>query len=148
MDQFSFNIRVYGLLISNGQVMLTTENYSGMEMTKFPGGGLEYGEGPADTLKRELIEELCLETYNFEHFYTTDFFQESAFHSNRQLISIYFLVKDFDPLQIACNPENGKDGLKSCRFEDLLSLDESQLTFPIDKKVAQMLREKYSEGKI
>jgi hypothetical protein len=41
-----FNIRVYGLLINKQQEVLVTDEYRiGMYMTKFPGGGLEYGEG-------------------------------------------------------------------------------------------------------
>ena len=54
------NLRVYGLLLNNnGEVLLTDESRFGMEFTKFPGGGIELGEGISDCLKREFIEECC-----------------------------------------------------------------------------------------
>ena len=41
-----FNVRVYGLLINNqNEVLVSDEQEYGMRFTKFPGGGLEYGEG-------------------------------------------------------------------------------------------------------
>ncbi|MFN5439619.1 MAG: NUDIX hydrolase, partial [Bacteroidota bacterium] len=41
-----FNIRVYGILISDdNQVLVSDEFIRGNYYTKFPGGGLEFGEG-------------------------------------------------------------------------------------------------------
>ncbi|MFM2327645.1 MAG: hypothetical protein RIR31_1847, partial [Bacteroidota bacterium] len=57
-----FNIRVYGILINeNKQVLVSDEFIRGMQITKFPGGGLEFGEGTRDCLKREFMEEMNLE---------------------------------------------------------------------------------------
>lgn len=50
-----------------------------MPMLKFPGGGLEWGEGIADALKREFKEELNAEIEIVRHFYTTDFFSGIGF---------------------------------------------------------------------
>jgi len=44
-------------------------------MTKFPGGGLQFGEGTIDCIKREFREELGCEIGVLKHFYTTDYFQ-------------------------------------------------------------------------
>ena len=53
------NIRVYGILInSQKEVLLSDEKYRDVEFTKFPGGGLEWGEGTKETLIREFQEEL------------------------------------------------------------------------------------------
>jgi 8-oxo-dGTP pyrophosphatase MutT (NUDIX family) len=49
-----FNIRVYGLVIRQGKVLLTDEIRFGIPMTKFPGGGLKPGEGTVDCLRREM----------------------------------------------------------------------------------------------
>ena len=52
-----FNIRVYGILINEqDQVLITDELIKGHKITKFPGGGLEFGEGTIDCIKREFIE--------------------------------------------------------------------------------------------
>ncbi len=88
-----FNIRVYGILINEkDQVLVADELVKGYQITKFPGGGLEFGEGTIDCLKREFMEEANMEVEVTAHFYTTDFFQQSAFHKDHQIISIYYLV--------------------------------------------------------
>ena len=50
------NIRVYGIIINDeNQVLLSDELRFGNAFTKFPGGGLEWGEGTKDCLKLSLI---------------------------------------------------------------------------------------------
>jgi len=54
-------LRVYGILINeNKQVLVSDEFIRGHYYTKFPGGGLEFGEGTRDCLKREFKEEMDL----------------------------------------------------------------------------------------
>ncbi|RZK13557.1 MAG: NUDIX hydrolase, partial [Flavobacterium sp.] len=49
-----FNVRVYGVLINHdNQVLISDEQSGGRTFSKFPGGGLELGEGLIDALKRE-----------------------------------------------------------------------------------------------
>src|SRR5688572_17198882 len=93
VDMKRFNVRVYGILIKNAAVLVTDEYRMGMEITKFPGGGLEFGEGTIDCIKRECLEELNEEIEVMSHVYTTDFFQASAFHKEEQLLSIYYRIK-------------------------------------------------------
>ncbi len=45
---------------------------------KFPGGGLEYGEGVLECLHREFDEELNVKVDVVEHFYTQENFLVSA----------------------------------------------------------------------
>jgi len=53
-----FVIRVYGLIINEWEEVLVTDEFQlGQRMTKFPGGGLHFGEGPVDCLVREMQEE-------------------------------------------------------------------------------------------
>lgn len=86
-----FNVRVYGIMIHNGMLLVNEEMIQGRSIIKFPGGGLDWGEGTRDCLIREWKEELNLDIQVVEHFYTTDFFQASAF-DNSQVISIYYTV--------------------------------------------------------
>ena len=86
-----FNIRVYGILINDGNILVNEELINGKKIIKFPGGGLVWGEGTKDCLKREWKEELNLDIEVGDHFYTTDFFQPSAF-DNSQVISIYYRI--------------------------------------------------------
>ena len=151
-----FNIRVYGILINDQkQVLVSDEMIRGNYYTKFPGGGLEYGEGTRDCLKREFIEELGLAIEVGEHLYTTDYFQDSAFHPGQQIISIYYLVKpleeikarlsdipfDFDEEQMALYRLN--DETETFRFIPWNELEEDTVTLPIDKLVVKMIKEKF-----
>ncbi len=143
-----FNLRVYGILKHEGKVLVSDEFIKGMEITKFPGGGLEYGEGTIDCLKREFREELNLDIEIIGHFYTTDFFVNSAFtKSNNQLISIYYLVSNSGPLNFKISdvpfdyPQK-KEGAQSLRWVDLRRISEKNFTFIIDKHVGEMLNAK------
>jgi len=103
MNHFGqFIIRVYGIILNEkNEVLLTDEFQLGMKMTKFPGGGLNYGEGTVDCLRREFREECNeQELKNIRHFYTTDFFQEALFYEHHQLISIYYLADLQMPLRV------------------------------------------------
>jgi 8-oxo-dGTP diphosphatase len=120
-------------------------------MTKFPGGGLEFGEGTINCLKREFEEE-CKgqEITNICHFYTTDFYQKALYYTNHQLISIYYLAELKLPrkFNISSKPfdfEKMQNGNQSFRWANLDSFDFASLTFPIDRIVIEKLKEFISE---
>lgn len=129
----NFNIRVYGLWLQDGKVLVCKESVLGKEILKFPGGGLEYGEGTIDCLKREWMEELNVETQVLEHFYTTDYFQPSAF-DNTQIISIYYTIRPTAALEIPVF-----NGRETCYFQAIDETLTAEMSLPIDKKVAAML---------
>jgi 8-oxo-dGTP diphosphatase len=142
-----FNVRVYGLLVHNGGVLVADELIKGQRITKFPGGGLEFGEGPKDCLIREVREEIGVEALGAEHFYTTDFFQESAFRPGQQIISIYYTFRVADPMAIPVStvPFNFKqsvDDEESFRWLDLSRGTAEDATLPIDRVVLGMLLER------
>jgi|SRR6186713_397443 len=150
------NVRVYGLLLGeNKQVLVSDEYIRGGYYTKFPGGGLEFGEGTRDCLKREFKEEMDLEVRVTDHLYTTDFFQMSAFNPEMQIIAIYYFVEalepiraplrlkpfDFDEQQMKVYAE--KKETETFRFIDWEMFSEESVTLPIDKVVAGMVKMKY-----
>ena len=146
-EKKGFNIRVYGLIInSKNQVLLSDEFQLGMKMTKFPGGGLEFGEGTIDCLKREAREEFDQEIEVLEHFYTLDYFQPALFYSDYQLISIYYKARFKEPVSFGVSTipfdfKEMKSGNMSFRWKSLDKITEDDLTLPVDKKVAEMLRQ-------
>src|SRR5450755_937395 len=96
-----FTIRVYGILLNqHKQVLVSDEHIRGSYYTKFPGGGLELGEGTRDCLKREFMEEMNLKVRIADHLYTTDFFQMSAFNPEHQIISIYYRVEALEEISV------------------------------------------------
>lgn len=152
----TFTIRVYGILLNDKkQVLVSDELIRGMQITKFPGGGLEFGEGTRDCLKREFMEEMNLNVAIGDHIYTTDFFQISAFNNKDQIISIYYFAKalepitapirttafDFDEQQMRVYKETGET--ETFRFINWDAFSEAQLTLPIDKIVATLLKDNY-----
>jgi 8-oxo-dGTP diphosphatase len=141
-----FNIRVYGILINEqNQILVSDEYIRGLKITKFPGGGLEFGEGTRDCLKREFLEEMNLKVEVLEHIYTTDFFQISAFNQGHQIISIYYKVQplenitvpikttpfDFDEEQLKLYEETKE--IETFRFIDARDITKEDLSLPIDK---------------
>jgi ADP-ribose pyrophosphatase YjhB (NUDIX family) len=151
-----FNVRVYGILLgADNQVLVSDELIRGDYITKFPGGGLEFGEGTRDCLKREFKEEMDLDVTVEEHLYTTDFFQMSAFNPEHQIISIYYFVKalepiraplrtkpfDFDERELKIYAE--KKETETFRFIDRNEFSADSVTLPIDKVVAGILKIQY-----
>lgn len=142
-----FIIRVYGLFIKdNCEILITDEFRLNQQMTKFPGGGLEYGESTVDCLKREMKEECNKqEIKNIQHFYTTDFFQKAFFAENKQLISIYYRAQLSEPLsfRISDKPfdfDISQNELQSFRWAKIETLSEDDLSFPIDRFVLKKLK--------
>lgn len=141
---YKFNVRVYGLLINeNNEVLISDEQEYGMQFAKFPGGGLEYGEGLIDGLKREFIEECGTEVEIIRHYYTTDFFVKSAFNDS-QIVSVYYLVRNVSPMDITIKTtpfdfDGEGDVLQSFRWINLKDIQIDDVTFLIDQHVVKLL---------
>lgn len=144
-----FNVRVYGVLIEEGRVLVSDEFIKGNKIVKFPGGGLEFGEGTIDCVKREFIEEMNLPVEVISHFYTTDFFVASAFAPDNQVLSIYYLVWPESKIEseMSITPHNYelKEGAQSFRWIHLDHLSSDDLTLIIDKKVGEMILEQFGK---
>lgn len=147
------SVRVYGILINaEQQVLVSDEKIRGEFFTKFPGGGLEFGEGTRDCLAREFMEEMNLKVEVGEHIYTTDFFQMSAFNKAHQILSIYYYAHpleaitvplrtapfDFDAQQLKLYETTSE--IETFRFINWSNFDANQVSLPIDKVVADMVR--------
>ena len=129
-----FNVRVYGLLIVNERLLVNEEIIRGNSIIKLPGGGLELGEGTVDCLIREWKEELGIDIEVSEHFYTTDFFQPSAYDDS-QVISIYYMVNGTVPDVIVNTEPNERT-----YWIPLTEVSADTFTLPIDKHVGRMIQ--------
>jgi len=140
-----FNVRVYGLLINDrNEILISDEQSGGRSFSKFPGGGLEYGEGLVDALKREFMEECNAEIAVHNHFYTTDFYEKSSFNES-QILSIYYIVKEVHPLELKFKTQVfdfDDDALQSFRWVSLDVLSTDDVTFKTDKTVVELLIKK------
>ena len=153
---YMINLRVYGILLGENKKVLVSDEYiRGGYYTKFPGGGLEFGEGTRDCLKREFKEEMDLEVRIGDHLYTTDFFQMSAFNPEHQIISIYYFAEalepikaplrtkpfDFDERELRIYAERKET--ETFRFIDWHQFSAESVTLPIDKVVADIVKARY-----
>jgi len=148
-----FNLRVYGILIDERKGVLVSDEYiRGNYYTKFPGGGLEFGEGTRDCLKREFKEEMDLNVEIGDHIYTTDFFQLSAFNPGHQIISIYYFASPLEPIKAPLRTQpfqfdereielyRRTGETETFRFIDWKNFSADSVTLPIDKIVAGHLK--------
>jgi ADP-ribose pyrophosphatase YjhB (NUDIX family) len=151
-----FNVRVYGILLDEEKRLLVSDEFiRGNYITKLPGGGLEIGEGTRDGLAREFMEEVNIVVNVGDHFYTTDFYQISAFNNKDQIISIYYLVhtadtslinakdKAFDFLPEEVADKNGT--AEHLRWIPFHEINEDAMTLPIDKVAVKMLVDLFAE---
>jgi len=151
-----FNIRVYGILLNEQkQVLVSDELIRANYYTKFPGGGLEVGEGTRECLKREFKEEMDLDVTIGDHIYTTDFYQISAFNPQHQIVSIYYFAHALEPIKapLRLNRFEFDDAqmaiykttqeMESFRFIDWEHFSSEAVDLPIDKIVADLLKLKW-----
>ncbi len=143
-----FTIRAYALVINHkNEILLSDEFAMNMNLTKFPGGGVEFGEGTRDALMREFVEEFGQECEVLEHFYTTDFFQQAFTREDLQLVSIYYFARFKEELKFKISDKpfdlpDFKAGDQTFRFVPLKDLTTDSVTLPIDKIVVEMLIKK------
>ncbi|MGE0568392.1 MAG: NUDIX hydrolase, partial [Bacteroidia bacterium] len=96
-----------------------------------------------ECVKREFAEEVDIDIEVIAHFYTTDFFVESAFNNKQQIMSINNLVgtDEVEKIKVTHKPHDyeKKDGAQSFRWISLKCIDKNDFTFIIDQKIGQML---------
>lgn len=139
-----FNVRVYFLLIENQRILVADEIIKKQPCVKFPGGGLEFGEGTRDCCVREAMEELNQPIEVGAHFYTTDVFQRSAYRQSDQVLSIYYFAKmigeqRFITTDQRYNFKQRENDEEAFRWVDISALRHEPFTFPIDRLVADKL---------
>lgn len=132
------NVRVYATIVKENKVLVLHEEYAGEQLVKFPGGGLELGEGLIDCVQREIEEELNVKIRIKDHLYTQDHFVASRFRENEQLLTIYYDVEMMNEEDFLM--------LDPCieRIEWLsLDVQDNPFKLPVDQIVFEKLKQKY-----
>lgn len=148
------NVRVYGILMQEDKRVLVSDEFiRGSYITKFPGGGLEFGEGTRDCLVREFMEEMDLKVEIGRHLYTTDFYQRSAFNPDHQILSIYYEVFALEPIKVPIRVKpfdfderqmeiyHATGETETFRLIDWIQFSPDSVTLPIDKIVAGLVKQ-------
>jgi len=137
-----FNVRVYGILKHKDLFLISEELILDKWITKFPGGGVELGEGIQDALKREFVEELNVEVKVGELFYVNDFFQHSFYKPTQQLVCVYYFVELVNPkdiLKLYVAKDSFYDSEYQLHWRTAKELQNEMFNFPIDQKEGRKL---------
>lgn len=135
--------RVYGFLINNSkQVLVSAERFNGIPLIKFPGGGVEWGEGLQEALIREFKEELKISIGVKENIYFNDFPVESAIDKRYQVQAFFYHVEPLEPMRFSTvlslkPPEKNTENFI---WVDLKNLSEELFTYEIEKEAVKALR--------
>ncbi|HUH35452.1 MAG TPA: NUDIX domain-containing protein [Moheibacter sp.] len=131
----AFNIRVYGLLLHQGKLLVIQEKFMDQVIYKFPGGGLEFGEGLHDCLIREFKEELNVKISIQKHLYTQEDFIVSAIHPTEQVLMVYYLVEtaSLDEMKV------DEKVILSLEWKDLDEIKPEDLSLVTEQKVVEIL---------
>ncbi len=135
VDIKKFNVRVYGFLIQNQKVLIAEEIHDGEKIVKFPGGGLKFGEGTYEGLKREFREELNTDIHVNDLVYVNDFFQNSYFYPTHQLICIYYTVALVNEIEL-----QSAEGHIQFVWKKIQDIQPGYLSFPIDQAALEELQ--------
>jgi ADP-ribose pyrophosphatase YjhB (NUDIX family) len=99
-------VRVYGFLEdAHGRVLVSAERFRGKPLVKYPGGGVEWGEGIREALVREFQEELKLDVTVGDLVYFNEFPVVSAFDPEVQVFSFFYRVVAAGPMEFTTYPE-------------------------------------------
>ena len=89
----SVRIRVAGILVQDGKILLVRHEKNGKSYFLLPGGGIEYGETAAEALVREFKEEVGLTIEVGKLVIVQDSIPPNL---HRHVLNLYFLVKTSD----------------------------------------------------
>ena len=147
-----FNVRVYFFLLEGlegtagvspeDRVLVSDEWIGGRRCTKWPGGGLEFGEGPRDCAQREAIEELGQPIALGPLVHATGGCVRSQWKPQEQVLCYYYLARLQGPasFRMATEPFDFEDGaVQSFRWEKAGNFNPDTLSFATDREAWQVL---------
>ncbi|HCZ08790.1 MAG TPA: hypothetical protein DHV07_06735 [Flavobacteriales bacterium] len=140
-----FNVRVYFFLmdgttrgdVMGDRVLVSDEIIAGRRFTKWPGGGLEFGEGPGDCARREALEELGQPISLGPLVHATASFVRSAWRPDEQVLCHYYVARlDAAPtFRVTQELFDFEAGAKqSFRWVNLEKFEEGALSFATDRE--------------
>lgn len=139
----SFNVRSYAVILRGREVLLSEEIYPGctFPIIKFPGGGVNLGEGPVEALRRELREEAGLEIWVGQVLHVGRGFVKSYFNET-QVISLYWYAGFLDHEPDLTDWQQEADGPRyRFYYIDIDLLDAKSLTFQNEREMACLLKD-------
>ena len=133
MKEFK-QLGAYGLIIDNGKILLIKKSggpYDGK--LDLPGGTIEFCEKPEETLKRELLEEVGIETLEYELFDADSVAFEWQFKEDILVkvhhTGIFYKVLNYkNEIKKVVEIDEVNDDSLGAEFYDISSLSKSDLS--------------------
>ena len=97
--QGRFNVRAYMVVVQEGKVLVSYERLPMGGVMKFPGGGVEWGEGPAAAIRREALEELGQSVTVDALLHVSQKAHISSFDEHQQVLAIHHLARFDGPVR-------------------------------------------------
>jgi 8-oxo-dGTP diphosphatase len=138
-----FNVRVYALIVKNNRLLISEEQHGGVFLRKFPGGGLQFGEGILQALHRELKEELNADVESASMLCVTEDFVVSFLNNKQQVIGVHYLVElkqDYSDEFLNNNRVELENGHIHFKWVLIDSLAAEDFTSPVDKSAFEKLK--------
>jgi 8-oxo-dGTP pyrophosphatase MutT (NUDIX family) len=139
-----FNIRVYALVVKNNRLLISEEQHGGFFLRKFPGGGLQFGEGVLQALHRELKEELDADVDSASLLCVTEDFVVSFLNNKQQVIGVHYLVdlkQDYSDEFLKNNHLELENGHIQFKWVLIDSLTAEDFTSSVDKSAFEKLKQ-------
>lgn len=139
-----FNVRVYGILVDQGRILISHERYKEKQFTKFPGGGLQLGESVLECIVREFKEEMNITVNPSYLFHVTESLQISGFYPEDQVIALYYIVVSDEVNKIKTSSDKSSIPEKGeiVEWVDMKDFDKGILSFESDREAASKLLDK------
>lgn len=82
-------VRIAGILVENGKVLMIEQEKKGNRYWLLPGGGLDFGESFEECIKREFMEEAGIEVESEKLMFISE---SIAPDNSRHIVNLYFKV--------------------------------------------------------
>ena len=135
----NIRIRVAGILVKDGQILLVRHEKNGKSYWLIPGGGVDFGETAEEALIREYQEEVGLQIKVGKLVLVHDSIPPNR---HRQVLNLYFLVTtDNYDIQVT------QDGvLKGAAFQPLSEFPKLQVNPDVKAQILEGISNQWSQG--
>ncbi|MCA9332944.1 NUDIX hydrolase [Candidatus Saccharibacteria bacterium] len=124
-------VRVTGILINNGSLLLLEQNVDNERAWSLPGGGVEKGESIEAALVREMEEETGLQVTVGDLLYVCDHIKPE-----RHVVHLTFLIYTNDKKITGTTPGLDDNEIKSIKFVPVSKLE----SFGFSKKFTDLAK--------
>ena len=127
------HLGVYGLIIKENKILLinkVTGPYDGK--LDLPGGTIEYGESPEDTLKREFLEETGIEIIDYKIYNADSVIVDWNYQGmpiKTHHIGIFYIIKEYQKeIKKDTNIDSKNDDSLGANFYEINTLNKKKLS--------------------